>query len=212
MFVFLLSICSCLASAPKAVVFDYGGVLTEESDPKPAISFLCKTLNLSSDEFAVINRQKKLALKEGKFDAEFWQGYALERKIDLPLNWHERFVQSLRAAFPLNREMIELAQMLKSQVHVALFSNIDMRRAEFVRGWGDYDLFDTCVLSYQIGVEKPHPRAYEILLHQLDLSAGDVVFIDDMIENVAGAKEAGIDAILFQSARQVREELHKRGL
>ena len=107
---------------------------------------------------------------------------------------------------------MQLVSSLKQQVHVALFSNIDMRRAELVRAWGHYEPFDTCALSYQIGIENPHRRAFEILLDQLGLEAREVVFIDDKMENVEGAKAVGIDAIPFENAAQVKRELHKRGL
>lgn len=43
-------------------------------------------------------------------------------------------------------------------------------------------------------------------------TAVDVVFIDDKLENVDAAKTLGIDAVLFESADGIREELRKRGL
>ena len=50
------------------------------------------------------------------------------------------------------------------------------------------------------------------MLDQLGLEVREVVFIDDKIENVEGAKAVGIDAILFENDAQVKRELQKRRL
>ncbi len=63
-----------------------------------------------------------------------------------------------------------------------------------------------------MGLEKPDPKAYQLLLEKVELPANEVVFIDDLEENVEAAKKLGIDAIVFKSAEQVRHELAKRGL
>ena len=75
-----------------------------------------------------------------------------------------------------------------------------------------YDAFEVCLLSCDIGEEKPERRAYEVLMAVLGVAPNEVVFIDDRIENVEVAKELGIGAIHFESAKQVKRELLKRGL
>ena len=102
-------------------------------------------------------------------------------------------------------------QLKKQQMPVAMLSNVDTRLANLLREFGLYDPFSPCLLSCEMGVDKPDLKAYEILLNQLKLPAGDVVFIDDRLENVEAAKKMGIDAILFESENQLRAELGKRG-
>ena len=63
-----------------------------------------------------------------------------------------------------------------------------------------------------MGLEKPDPKAYQLLLEQLALPANEVVFIDDKEENVEAARKLGVDAIVFESAQQVHAELAERGL
>ena len=79
---------------------------------------------------------------------------------------------------------------------------------------GLYAPFDHSLrlLSYEMGVEKPDPRAYQILVDTLHLPPSDIVFIDDKWENINAAKEMGIDAILFESPEQIYRELEQRGL
>lgn len=69
-----------------------------------------------------------------------------------------------------------------------------------------------CLLSCEIGVEKPDPMAFELLLKELNLAASQIVFIDDKCENVEAAKMLGLDAILFESEEQLRKDLASRKL
>ena len=69
-----------------------------------------------------------------------------------------------------------------------------------------------CLLSCEIGIEKPDLRIYKILLHISELPAEEVIFVDDMEENVEAAKAVGLDAILFISHAQLLEEFWKRNL
>jgi HAD superfamily hydrolase (TIGR01509 family) len=54
---------------------------------------------------------------------------------------------------------------------------------------------------------KPEPAIYELMLERLEVEAGRAVFLDDFIENVAGARQVGMQAIHFQSSEQALGEL-----
>lgn len=53
---------------------------------------------------------------------------------------------------------------------------------------------DVLVDGSLTGVLKPDPRAYAIAVEQLGRDPGDIVFVDDMPWNVAGARRAGMIA------------------
>ena len=63
------------------------------------------------------------------------------------------------------------------------------------------ELFDVIVDSSEVGMRKPNPAIY---LHALDLLGGvapeRAVFLDDAPGNVAGARRAGLNAILVDAA------------
>lgn len=204
---------SSLVASPKAVVFDFGGVMTGNPNREVVVHFIKNTLHLSQAEFEKANQEKHLAIKLGKTDAEFWISYAKEKKIELPIDWKESFQEVVKKAIGINSEMYMLVDELKEQkILVAMLSNIDQRFAQFVREFGLYKPFEPCLLSCETGAEKPDLKAYEVLLQTLKLQAKEIVFIDDMIENVEAAKALGIDAILFESAEQIRKELKIRGV
>lgn len=202
-----------LIAVPQAVVFDFGGVLTGEPNREAVIAFIRESFHFSAEEFEHVNQEKRLAVKQGKTDEEFWIAYAKNKGIELPANWIVSFRSAMKDAIGINPEMVALVDQLKEQqIPVALLSNIDERLSKLIRNFGLYEPFEPCLLSCEIGIEKPDLKAYELLLKMLNFPARDVVFIDDKFENIEAAKTIGLDAILFQSAKQARQELEKREL
>lgn len=202
-----------LIAAPQAIVFDFGGVLTGEQNREAVVSFICQSFSFSREEFEAINQEKRQAIKSGKTDEEFWISYAQKKGIVLPVGWTETFKSVMKDAIGVNPKMYVLVdQLKKQQISVALLSNIDERLSKLIRDFGLYQPFEPCLLSCEIGFEKPNLKAYELLLKTLNLPANEVVFIDDRQENVDAAKIIGLDAILFISEQQLREELCIRGV
>jgi glucose-1-phosphatase len=72
--------------------------------------------------------------------------------------------------------------------------------------------FDGYVLSYEIHAMKPAPAFYAEALGRACCPPERCLFIDDMEENVLGARTAGMDAIQFCSREQLESELIVRGL
>lgn len=212
---FFLACCitaSLCAEAPKAVVFDFGGVMTGKQNREAVVDFLQNSFGFTDEEFERVNQEKRLALKEGKTDGEFWLGYAEKNGIELPSDWVDSLYTVMRESIGVNPHMYQLVDELKDhQISVGLLSNIDERLSKLMRDFDLYSPFSPCLLSCEIGVNKPDAQAYEHLLRELDLPAHTVVFVDDKLENVEAAKGMGIDAILFESESQLRAELNQRG-
>lgn len=63
---------------------------------------------------------------------------------------------------------------------------------------GSFDsLFDHVFFSQEIGVSKPKPEAWELVLDEMGVRPADAAFYDDSEINVAQARALGIDARLF---------------
>ena len=67
-------------------------------------------------------------------------------------------------------------------------------------------------VSYELKVMKPEPEFYAAILRDLDLPPAQVVFIDDKVENIAGATAAGMSGVLFTTAPELRERLRALGV
>jgi putative hydrolase of the HAD superfamily len=165
---------------PKAVVFDFGGVMTERSDRDSIFHYIGTKVKSSKNDISIESIS---------------------------------FTSFIEELIGVNKKMYNLVNQLKNQnVFVVLFSNIDRQSAKTIRDAGFYKPFDLCLLSCEIGAKKPSYKAYNILLNSLSFPIEEIVFIDDIQENIEAAKNLGIDAILFQSPEQIVYELSERGL
>jgi len=93
-------------------------------------------------------------------------------------------------------------EKLAAKYPVYLFSNtnqvhfervMEMSREQMQRPLNSY--FTQAWFSHQVGVRKPDEEAYNTVLALGGLRAGDSLFIDDVLENVTGARKAGLQAI-----------------
>lgn len=106
-----------------------------------------------------------------------------------------------------------LLEGLRRRYRLLLLSNTNAIHFQMIRE--TYPLlrhFDDCVLSYEVGAMKPSPRIYEEAIARAHCAPGECFFTDDIAEYVAGARQAGIDAVQFQSAAQIEAELLQRGV
>lgn len=97
-------------------------------------------------------------------------------------------------------EVLTFVQGLRSQgVKCYLTTDQEKNRAQYIlEGMGLAKDLDGAFFSYQLGVRKTDALYWQKLLVELgDPNPADVEFWDDDMENVATAKEAGIDAHFF---------------
>lgn len=82
---------------------------------------------------------------------------------------------------------------------------------EFVRRrFAFWERFLGIVVSAHVRMVKPELGIYRHLLEQFALDPAATAFLDDKPDNVAGARAAGIDGVLFESSGQARQQLLAR--
>jgi putative hydrolase of the HAD superfamily len=72
--------------------------------------------------------------------------------------------------------------------------------------------FNEFVLSHEVRAMKPSPEIYRRAIEVAQCAPEECFFTDDIQDYVDGAKKMGIDAVRFESAAQIREELRRRGV
>ena len=70
-----------------------------------------------------------------------------------------------------------------------------------------FDLFRDIVVSGKERLVKPDRAIYELAMQRFAVTPAECLFIDDVFENVAGAKAAGLDGYVFNGAGGLREKL-----
>lgn len=130
--------------------------------------------------------------------------------IDLPENeLRDAFVD----IFTANEPVIALANRLADRVRIGLVSNTNEIHFEsFVRRIPVLSRFSAVGLSYRAGAMKPEPPIFQTVLDQLGCRAEDCVFIDDIVEYVAAARNMGFDAIHYLPGVDLESELADRGI
>lgn len=63
--------------------------------------------------------------------------------------------------------------------------------------------FERLFFSCRLGLVKPDPAIYELVLTELGARPADVVFVDDRVENIESAALLGIDARLCRGATEL---------
>ena len=198
----------------RAVVFDYGLVLTGPQDPE-AHAALIRISGLPLERFEPLYWANRHAYDEGNLTGmAFWREFACaaglpqDQKIVEELNqWDARMWTTQNPA------MLAWQQQLKQRgLLTAILSNmgdnvLDNMKREF--DW--LPRFDVLVWSYQIHMAKPDPAIYLHTLKELGVRPEEVLFLDDRQVNVEAAQALGIKAIVFSTVEQLRADLVAAG-
>ena len=95
---------------------------------------------------------------------------------------------------------IPILSKFKKTKKIALISNFDYPPHIYsvLNKMNIYELFDSIVISGEVGVKKPDPTIFSFALKQTGLRNDEVVYIGDAPEDIQGARAAGIYPILIQ--------------
>ena len=107
--------------------------------------------------------------------------------------------------------MIELMRDLKAAGYrMALLTNNVREWEPLWRAMLPVDeIFELVVDSAFVGIRKPEPEIYELTLERLGggIGARECLFVDDVEDNVAAARQLGMTAVQFRSNDQAIAEI-----
>jgi glucose-1-phosphatase len=69
-------------------------------------------------------------------------------------------------------------------------------------------VFDTIFVSSELGHRKPDRAAFDAIALSIGTAQSRILFFDDTLKNVEGARAAGMQAVHVTSAASVRNALH----
>jgi epoxide hydrolase-like predicted phosphatase len=202
----------------KALVVDYGGVLTNSLAETMGAWFAAE--GVDGDAFG--RAMRALLGPQGEVEAAANPVHALERgELEIP-HFEEQLAAHLvsttgepvRAAGLLERmfagfqraeDMVGVVRRVRrSGFKTALLSNswgLGYPR----EGWDE--LFDVTVISGEVGLRKPEPEIYELCARQLGVAPSVCIFVDDLAPNVRGAVAVGMVGILHRTYDETVAEL-----
>ena len=98
---------------------------------------------------------------------------------------------------------------MRGKFHTGLISNAWSGLREFITRKNMIDLFDTVVISAEIGAVKPSARIYEVALEQAKVGASEAVLVDDAQVNIEACEKIGMKGILFNDPEESLSRLNR---
>ena len=199
---------------PKLLLLDLDDVLVDYSQ-KQHCRVLADIAGVSPELIhkAVFVSGLEKRSDSGEFNlGEYMNLIRTEWGLDIPV---DDFIDARRKSTQARANMLTICARLRTQVQLGILTNnghwlhqnIDRIIPQLK------PLFGTrLVCSGSIGIQKPEPTAYLACLERLGFSTGSTLFVDDKLENVKGAREAGLTAFVFENEIQFVSQLIQHGL
>ena len=186
------------ANRYTALLVDFGGVMT--TSVWDSFADFCRAQGLEEDTVKRLFRENPEAIanlrgletgkiEEEEFERRFAKLLGLEDATDL--------IDSMfRGMLPCEPMVAAVRAAGDRGVKTGLISN-SWSTSHYDRGMLE-ELFDTTVISAEVGLHKPQPAIYRLAAERLVEPAERCVFVDDLRENCEGAEAVGMTAILHR--------------
>lgn len=197
----------------KALLFDLGNVIIG-LDFDRAYRTLAGLTRFSADEIPRIISRAKLAgpYERGELsNDEFHKQFCAALDLDLAYEPFEELWGNMFVTEPFLQE--HFFEGLGRRYRLLLLSNTNDIHYRFLRErYPMLRRFDDFVLSYEVGAMKPDAKIYAEAIRRAGASAEECFFVDDKQINVDAARQAGIDAVRFESRDRLECQLRDRGI
>lgn len=191
----------------QAVVFDIGRVLVHWA-PQVIEDALCQICTASPSQIRAARQAVHHEFSIGALGAAEYHRYLI-RTIGITPVW-DLFYEVYCRGLCRDEEGLSYATALKRRgLAIGVISNTNAVHVQWLRDHlAEFAQFDSVIVSSDVGLEKPDPAIYRLSLHRLRALPDQVLFLDDLVENVAGAQAVGMAGVLhtdWDSSRRAVE-------
>ena len=193
----------------KAVIFDFGGVLSEEGF-RNGLKAIGTKHGINPD--GLFATAEELIYKTGYITAEcdepsFWN--ALREKTGINENDNE-LREEILIRFSIRPQMIQYVKKLKSYgLITAILSDQTNWLDEIDSREHFFRYFDYVYNSFHLKKSKKDPSIFRDVCEAIGFEPGEVLFVDDNIENIKRASQEGLRAIHFKNMNSFKKEIGK---
>ncbi len=207
-------------STVRAVIFDWGGVIT--TPILDTVMAWLETDRIDRDSYTAAMRpwvrqaygpdaseSPIHALERGEMSDEEFEATLAAMLVGLdgqPVA-APGLLKRMFAASVLQDEMLELIRDLRGAgVRTGLLSNSWGARDGYPRHlFGD--LFDDVVISAEVGMRKPEQRIFDLAVTRLGVTPAEAVFVDDVEGNITAARGLGFATVHHTEPGKTRAAL-----
>lgn len=185
----------------KTIVFDFFGVICSEIAPFVLPKYMAPDVAVEFKRTIVLDADLGRISQEEMFEK-------LAEVARVPAKQLE---EEFYALVRIDGEVVKLIEGLKQSYRIGLLTNAVVPFVRDVMAEHDIErLFHDILVSAEEGMAKPDPAYYARLLERMGARPQDSVMIDDNPDNLVGARAAGMDGLLFESAAKLTQDLADR--
>ncbi|MDO8755563.1 MAG: HAD family phosphatase [Anaerolineales bacterium] len=190
-----------------AVFFDFGGVIqrTEYQTPR---QHLAERFGMDFGEMdtLVFASQSARQASVGQITEDAHWSEVLKR-LKRPASELQMIKNDFFGGDVIDRNLINFIHSLRGKFHTGLISNAWSGMRAFLEKEKFINLFDTVVISAEVGVMKPDTGIYHIALEQAKVKAESALFVDDIQANIEACEKIGIKGVLFKDPQEALSRL-----
>jgi epoxide hydrolase-like predicted phosphatase len=192
----------------RAVIFDVGGVILHDREHAKRSEWETR-LGLPPGQLTRLVLGSEPAAHAASGEVTEWQVW---QAVGVQLGLDEAHSLELQRDFwsseQLDVTMVRFIQTLRPRYKVGILSNAWSDARSFHNAKFEMNTWvDVQVYSAEVGLLKPDPRIYRIVLDQLQLPAGVCVFVDDRPENVQAAQTLGMKGVVCRATQQAIDDI-----
>ena len=203
-----------MTEPPAAVIVDLGNVLIEW---QPALAIAAGVGVEEAQRFLTADDFDFMAWNHLQDAGRAWADGIAEVRRTHP-HWADHAAAYL-THFPASLSEVPGTTDIVRELHAAGIPLIGLTNWSdelyYPNAHGHFEvlaMLDDVVVSGEVKVAKPDPRAYLIAAERSGQPIDRLLFVDDRQDNLDAAATLGMDTILFTDAPALRRSLRERGL
>lgn len=184
----------------KNIILDWGGVIINIDYMRTKNAFIEMGLKDFEDHYTQFQQREIFDLLDvGKISGEqFFSELHKHMPNGISIDQLKHAWNAMLLDLP--EENFQLLLDLKDKYRTFLFSNTNEPHLQYYfkkldkwYGITEMDpLFEKAYYSCRFGMRKPDPDSFRTIIKENDLNPSETLFIDDSIQHIEGAKEAGL--------------------
>ncbi len=186
----------------KNIIFDLGGVILDIDYNLTVKAFESLGIPNFKEQYSKMSQSNLFDnIETGKISPEEFRDM-IRSVAQKPLTDTEIDTAWNALILHLPQGRIDLLKKLKNEYRLFLLSNTNkihyddytqvIQRENGIAGLEP--LFEKTYLSHEMGLRKPNPEIFQVVLNENQLAAEETLFIDDSPQHIASAKTLGIRA------------------
>ena len=193
----------------KNIIFDLGGVILFQ--PKELMhTVLNEVFPEKIDQaYGLWNQNKDKVLLGEMSSEELIKIFKEMLRDETPLKLME---QKIKLAYKkhvakVNYDLLSCIKDLRKRYKIYLLTDTIDQHDEYNKTRNIYTRFDRVFKSFEEHFLKTDINAFKNVLKKIHAKPEEILFIDDLEENVLNAKQLGINSIIYKNLKQLKDKL-----